>query len=84
MRRVRVRAEIDFEITEGKTRLSEDEQLVLLELIMGELPQHEVILLGDDELMDEPKLVLEPQGWVVDTKKWGDLRVGSLRGGKGE
>lgn len=77
---VRVRAEIEFEITEGRTRLKEHDQLSLLLLIMEQLPQHQVILQGPDPLMDDPALVLEPMGWAVDTDKWGDLAVGSLMG----
>ena len=79
--RVRVRFEVDFEVTEGTTELSSDKQFALCEELMATLHQGQVILQGADPLMDEPTLVLEPRGWAVDTDLWGDLRVGTCMGG---
>jgi hypothetical protein len=47
---------------------------------MARTAQTEVQLVGADPLMDDPKLVLEPIGWTVDSDLWGDLTVGSLAG----
>ena len=83
---VTVRAEIDFEITEGDPHgLSEDEQFCVCQLIMEDLPQTQIVAyLGRDETVDEPALVIEPCGWKIDTDLWGDLAAGTRHVGTGD
>lgn len=76
MTTVRVRFEVEFEVTEGdEMALTEDQAFVLCEMLLDGLPQEAVTLLGDD---DEPVFALEPCGWAVDgSDMCGDLRIGT-------
>jgi hypothetical protein len=79
--KVQVRFVVEFQVMEGDPlSLAEPEQFALCEELMARTAQTEVQLVGADPLMDDPKLVLEPIGWTVDSNLWGDLAVGSLAG----